>query len=65
MGHPSVMRGVPTPLSNLRHETSSTTSEPTYPVRSGMGCVMSSLGMVRMGSCVMEPFFPMMRPARS
>lgn len=28
-----------------------------------MGCVMSSLGMVRMGSCVMEPGRPSMRPA--
>jgi hypothetical protein len=27
-----------------------------YPVRSGIGWVMSSLGMVRMGNWVMEPF---------
>jgi len=35
------------------------------PVRSGIGCVMSSLGIVRIGSCVIEPARPSMRPARS
>ena len=31
----------------------------------GMGCVMSSFGIVRIGSCVMLPRRPSMRPARS
>ena len=37
----------------------------SHPVRSGIGCVMSSFGIVRIGSWVMEPFRPLTRPARS
>ena len=36
-----------------------------YPVRSGMGCVLSSSGMVRIGIWVMEPSAPLIRPALS
>ena len=36
-----------------------------YPVRSGIGWVISSLGMVRMGICVTEPSTPSTMPARS
>ena len=36
-----------------------------YPVKSGMGWVLSSSGMVRMGICVMDPFLPRIRPALS
>ena len=36
-----------------------------YPVRSGIGCVISSLGIVRIGNYVMDPFFPLTLPARS
>ena len=36
-----------------------------YPVRSGIGCVMSSLGIDSSGICVMEPLRPVIRPARS
>ena len=36
-----------------------------YPVRSGMGWVMSSLGMVSTGTWVTDPFRPRIMPARS
>ncbi len=36
-----------------------------YPVRSGIGCVMSSFGMVRIGICVTEPPDPFTMPALS
>lgn len=36
-----------------------------YPVRSGMGWVLSSSGIVKIGICVIEPFLPLIRPARS
>ena len=36
-----------------------------YPVRSGIGWVLSSSGMVRMGIMVMDPSLPILRPARS
>jgi hypothetical protein len=36
-----------------------------YPVRSGIGWVMSSAGIVRIGSCVIDPLRPWILPARS
>ena len=36
-----------------------------YPVRSGIGWVLSSSGIVRMGIMVMDPGHPFRRPARS
>ncbi len=36
-----------------------------YPVRSGIGCVMSSAGIDRIGTCVTLPFLPLILPARS
>ena len=36
-----------------------------YPVRSGIGCVISSFGIVRIGSCVTEPVESSTIPARS
>lgn len=36
-----------------------------YPVKSGIGCVISSLGMVKMGIYVIDPFGPYTLPALS
>ena len=36
-----------------------------YPVKSGIGCVISSLGIVRIGIYVIDPFLPVTLPALS
>ena len=36
-----------------------------YPVKSGIGCVMSSFGIDRIGICVTEPEDVLIMPARS
>lgn len=36
-----------------------------YPVRSGIGCVISSLGIVKIGNYVIDPFLPSTLPALS
>ena len=50
------------PTSWVPHKIAIT--NPVQPHTPGMGCVMSSLGIVVMGSCVMGPFLPITRPAR-
>lgn len=36
-----------------------------YPVKSGIGCVISSFGKVKIGIYVIDPYFPSTLPALS